>query len=173
MTVIPFPAGSADRWVDPGQRFRADAAVSGEFGSPSGRTGRFTGAYRLERFVTQFGHLAAAGVFTGELTEADGTPVGVGSRRHTAAVELVAGPGALVARIGPLDVNLLGLLVGVDEFEMQVRRNLPASDGVVPDGDPSQRMEGMPPSAAELIRRLMPVHDAGPTPPSTATGRAR
>lgn len=172
MTVIPFPAGSADRWVGPGPRFRADAAVSGEFGSPSGRTGRFTGAYRLERFVTQFGHLAAAGVFTGELTEADGTPVGVGSRRHTAAVELVAGPGALVARIGPLDVNLLGLLVGVDEFEMQVRRNLPA-DGLVPDGEPSQRTEGMPPSAAELIRRLMPVHDAGPTPPSTATGRAR
>ena len=74
MTIIPFPVEGAGRSASSGPAFCAEAAVTGAFGSPSGGTGTFTGAYRLERFVIQYDHLAAAGVFTGELIDADGQP---------------------------------------------------------------------------------------------------
>ena len=41
------------------------AVATGSFASASGGTGVYTGTYRLERFVSQFGQLAAAGVFAG------------------------------------------------------------------------------------------------------------
>jgi hypothetical protein len=98
----------------------ADAVASGTFQAPSGRAGSFTGTYRLERFVSQFGQLAAAGGFTGELLDADGGHIGFGSRRHTAAVEVMAGPTQLLAELGPLAVNLLGFLVQVGEVTVDV-----------------------------------------------------
>jgi hypothetical protein len=120
MTVIPF-APRAER-PEPGTRPRlpADAVVTGTFRSPSGRAGTFTGTYRLERFVSQFGELAAAGVFTGVLTDTDGSHIGMGSRRHTAAVEVTASRTTLLARLGPVDVNLVGFLVTVAEMTLEV-----------------------------------------------------
>lgn len=164
MTVIPFPTENAGGpETSQGRRFSGSTTVTGAFRSPSGRVGSFSGAYRLDRFVEQYGQLAASGVFTGELTDADGTRVGVGSRRHTAAVELEANAAALVARVGPLDVNVLGFVVSVDEFEMRVGRSqLTESPGDVRE---------MPPTASELARRAflasveapasMPVHGDG------------
>jgi hypothetical protein len=120
MTVIPFAARAA-RWeTGTAPPLAIVAAVTGTFCSPTGRGGTFTGSYRLERFVWQFGLLAAAGVFTGELTEADGSHIGMGSRRQTAVVEVVASGTAPVIRLGPLDVDLLGLLVTVNEMSIDV-----------------------------------------------------
>jgi len=92
------------------------AAATGRFAASSGKTGAFTGTYRLERFVSQFGQLAAVGVFAGALVDADGAEIGVGSRQQTVAVEVTEGPAGVVARLGPVDVNLFGFLVGVDEI---------------------------------------------------------
>jgi hypothetical protein len=161
VTIIPFPVEGAGRSASSGPAFCAEAAVTGAFGSPSGGTGTFTGAYRLERFVNQYDHLAAAGVFTGELIDADGTAIGVGSRRHTAAVSLGTDSTALVADMGPVDVNLLGFLVNVREFRMQVRRSLPT-------GMPAPVI---PPSAAELMKRLVAVHDTPHRPAAAGTQR--
>lgn len=94
--------------------------VHGSYHSPSGRTGTFTGSYRLERLLTQFGHPAATGVFTGELVDADRSHVGHGSRRHTAAVQVRDTAAGLVLRLGPVDVNLHGFLVTMDEVEVYV-----------------------------------------------------
>ena len=47
-------------------------------------------SYRLERLLTAFGQLTAAGVLTGARVDDDGAPVAIGSRRHTAAAELVS-----------------------------------------------------------------------------------
>jgi hypothetical protein len=127
VTVHQFPA-RGDRRPRGRRPFSGGAEVTGRFASPSGRTGAFRGAYRLDRFVTQFGQLAASGVFTGVLTDADGARIGFGSRHHTVAVELVVDQAAVSATIGPLEVNLLGFAVAVDEFTMPVRRGLPAVD---------------------------------------------
>jgi hypothetical protein len=123
MTVLPFPGRlvtSASGAGTPVSR----AALAGTFAAPSGGRGSFTGTYRLERLLTQFEQLAAVGVFTGELREADGTHIGICSRRLTCAA--VVGADAVVPRvqIGPVDVNLLGFMVTVAEFSVGVRREL-------------------------------------------------
>jgi hypothetical protein len=121
LTVIPFLTRRA-KTSEPGTvpPLPADAVATGTFPSPSGRAGTFTGTYRLERFVSQFGQLAAAGVFTGELTDSDGSHIGMGSRRNTAAVEVIATRTTLLARLGPVDVNLLGFIVTVAELTLDV-----------------------------------------------------
>ena len=101
-------------------------AVAGTFPAPSGSVGTFRGSYRLERLVTDHGQTAAAGVFAGELLDADDTVVGTGSRRHTAATVVVASRRGAVAELGPLEVNVLGFPVLVRPFDVALSRDLPA-----------------------------------------------
>ena len=123
MTVIPFDARRIARPTAIDSP-RGAAIATGAFAAPSGSRGTFTGTYRVERLLDQFGQTAAAGVFTGELADADGRRVGVGSRRHTAAVEPVPGTGGGEVTMGPLDVNLLGFLVRMDEVTFAVSDEL-------------------------------------------------
>jgi hypothetical protein len=121
MTVIPFAHRRPHSGAGP--PMAAQTAATGTFCSPSGRVGNFTGAFRLERFVSRRGGIAAAGVFSGELTDADGSRIGMGSRRCIAAVEVIAGRTALLARLGPVDVNLLGFRVTMAEVTVDVTRS--------------------------------------------------
>lgn len=82
--------------------------VAGTFRSPTGRTGRFAGTYRLERLSV--GPLAT-GVVTGRLVDADGTWVGLGARRTRAPAQVDADGDLVLLRLGPLVVDLLGLAV--------------------------------------------------------------
>lgn len=120
MTVIPF-TGRTERSRTAAPPPATPAAVTGSFGSPSGRAGTFVGSYRLERCLSPFGQLAATGVFTGQLTDADGRGIGIGARRTTVAVQVVSTATGLLVQIAALDVNLLGLLVQVDELSVDVR----------------------------------------------------
>lgn len=147
MTVLPFPVRPAARAGAAGPA--RTVAVTGTFWSPQGPAGSFTGTYRLERLLDQYGQTAAAGVFTGELVGAGGEHLGVASRRHTAAAELDTAVDAFVARVGPVDVNLLGFLVTVDEFTVSMPRSLP---------EPSTAH--LPATAGELLGRV--VSAAGP-----------
>lgn len=124
MTVIPFrtsssPPASSTRGGAPGRVPALPA--TGSFGSPSGSGGTFVGAYRLERCVAQFGQLAAAGVFTGELIDPRGARIGVGARRTTVAVQAHPTADGLLLELGPVDVNLLGLLVSMDGLSVDVQ----------------------------------------------------
>ena len=111
MTVIPI---FARRKTDSGQPNPAVTPVTGSLNSPSGRTGTFAGSFRLERFLSPAGKPAVSGVFTGELTDADGSQIGVGSRRHTATVEVIPTGAGIVVRLAPVDIEMLGLNVAVD-----------------------------------------------------------
>ena len=124
MTVLPFVP---DRDQRAGAPPPMTAVATGTFSAPSGARGTFAGTYRLERLRTESKELVAAGVLTGALTEPDGTPVAVGSRRHTAAAEPVADAGRHLARIGPLDVNVAGFMVSVGEVTVAVPRELPVT----------------------------------------------
>lgn len=148
MTVVPFAARRRDRTAG-SAHLPSATPVTGSFPSPRGSTGTFSGTYRLERLVDQYGQAAAAGIFTGELTDGTGRPLGASSRRHTAAVELTSEPEAFHARLGPLDVNLLGFIVTVDEFTVTVPRALSA-----PPSEP-----GLPFSAVELLRQVATAAD--------------
>jgi len=124
MTVIEFPRGRMDTATSsPGTPPTGEARIYGTFRSPTGGAGTMTGWYRLGRFIAVSDKLYATGVFTGELLDADGTVVGVGSRRQSAAVDITRGVQGLMALIGPVDVDLLGLTVRVGTFAVEPRRS--------------------------------------------------
>jgi hypothetical protein len=158
MTVLPFPVRPAAHAGAAGP-YRT-AAVTGTFWSPQGPAGSFTGTYRLERLLDQYGQTAAAGVFTGELVGAGGKRLGIGSRRHTAAADLDPTVGAYLARIGPVDVNLLGFLVTVDEFTVAVPRALPEP--------PTAHL---PATAGDLLDRVLSAAGVGGAGAAGATAR--
>lgn len=154
MTVLPFPVRPAAPAGAAGPS--RTAKVTGTFWSPRGPAGTFTGSYRLERLLDQYGQTAAAGVFTGAMVGAGGEHLGMASRRHTAAAELVSGADAFQARVGPVDVNLLGFLVSVDEFEVSVPRDLPESS------------TQLPATAGELLGQVVSAAGSGGGPAAAA-----
>jgi len=117
MTVIPFRQRHTGGESAPVLAL-TKASIRGTFRAPSGKTGTMTGWLRLQRFVLVSDQLCAAGIFTGTLFDADGTPIGLGSRRHTAPAAVSNGGPDVTAVIGPVDVNLLGLTVTIEAFEL-------------------------------------------------------
>jgi hypothetical protein len=97
-----------------------------------------TGWLRLGGFVMVSGRLCIAGVFTGELVDADGTTIGIASRRRTAPVEITRTPEGLTTIVGPVDVDLLGLTVTVTAFTMDAHVRAPA---VAPRANGRRRAE--------------------------------
>lgn len=126
MTVIPIH-GRSTRRGRRGANGTTASTVSGTFTDPNGCAGTFEGSYRLERLVSDHGQTAAAGVFAGDLLDADHRVIGTGSRRHTAAVVIEPGAAGHVASLGPVEVNLIGFPVLVHPFSIALTRDLPAA----------------------------------------------
>jgi hypothetical protein len=106
-----------------------------------------TGSLRLERFHVISDRLYAAGVFTGELLDSDGTTIGVGSRRRTVPAEIARSLHDMAVVIGPVDLDLLGLTVSIPAFTMDtgvVRRPVHADAELRVDVDawPARAPEG-------------------------------
>jgi hypothetical protein len=78
------------------------------------------------------------------------------SRRHTAAAELVSGADAFQARVGPVDVNLLGFLVTVDEFTVAA---------------PEPPTACAPQAAGERLGRVLSAAGGGPAGASDTAAR--
>lgn len=122
MTVIAFrprPRAPSAGPPDP------PVPVAGTFRSPRGRTGHLDGTLRVRRLVLVPRGAFVTGVVTGELRDADGSLVGVDTRRVTLAVDLVRrGDGYVpVARASRID--LMGLTVHVDPTVLDVPLVLP------------------------------------------------
>lgn len=67
--------------------------------------------------MTSFqGELVAVGEISGALRNGDGNYLGLGGRRCAAAVRVSRDPHALELVVGPLEIDLLGFLVAVDEL---------------------------------------------------------
>jgi len=84
--------------------------------------GTFAGTLDLIRFANQNGQLVATGNLTGTLTNAAGTVIGTVTN---IPVTLAATPGAATCEIlnltlGPLDLNLLGLMVHLDTVHLEI-----------------------------------------------------
>src|SRR5450759_1383270 len=122
MPVIPFPQRRRHREPAPLLPPNRESRIHGTFPSPSGRVGTMTGCLRLDRFVVVSDRLCAAGVFAGQLLDADGTTIGWSGRYQTAPAEIVRGLRGVTAVIGPVDVDLLGLTVSVPAFTVRRAR---------------------------------------------------
>jgi len=88
------------------------------FTSPNGS---FTGVFNLSRFVLQNGQVAAVGTLTGTVTNAAGQTVGAIVQNLTLSlININATCDILHLELGPIDLNLLGLVVHVDKIVIDI-----------------------------------------------------
>ena len=97
-------------------------------GTLANGTGTVDGTLDIQRFATQNGDLVALGKFTGTVTNASGEVLSSGSQQVAVPVDLAASNGScqiLDLTLAPLDLDLLGLQVHLD----QVHLNITAQQG--------------------------------------------
>jgi hypothetical protein len=105
------------------------SAVTGTFTNKDG-TGTFKGTFRPTSFSVVNGVLKATGRLKGTLTEANGTSLGKVSQTatlpvqttatSTAAAPAVAACNVLNLVLGPLNLNLLGLVVTLNQVNLNI-----------------------------------------------------
>ena len=88
------------------------------FTSPNGN---FTGVFDLNRFVVRNGQVAAVGTLAGTVTNAAGQTIGAVVQTLTLSlININATCDILHLELGPIDLNLLGLVVHVDKIVIDI-----------------------------------------------------
>jgi hypothetical protein len=92
--------------------------------------GAFTGSLRILRFAVQDGKLVASGIVTGTLVDENGVstavirtvtlPVNTGGGTTTLAAPAVIACDILHLELGPLDLDLLGLVIHLDKVVLDI-----------------------------------------------------
>jgi hypothetical protein len=101
------------------------APVTGTFRNPAG-LGTLTGAFHPKKFTTANGVLRATGLLTGKLTSANGSSLGTVHRTITIPVDTGKAGNAppvcsiLNLKLGPLNLNLLGLNVHLNRIHLTI-----------------------------------------------------
>jgi hypothetical protein len=125
VTVLFIGAGAATANAKPRT---ADPTQVNITGTLADGTGDVTGTWDVSRFAVQNGELVAIGTFTGTITDGAGTVLESGTQAVTMPVNLQQSEGScqiLDLVLGPLDLDLLGLQVHLD----QVHLNITAQSG--------------------------------------------
>ncbi len=94
--------------------------VTGTFTDALGGLGTFAGNLALTRFATQNGSLVAIGTLTGTLTNSLGQVVGTVTQAVTLPVAANGTCQVLHLELGPLDLNLLGLMVHLNQVVLNI-----------------------------------------------------
>jgi len=100
------------------------SAVTGTFTNADG-TGIFNGTFTPTSFSVVNGVLEATGLLKGTLTDADGTSLGSVSHAATLPVQTTGAAAVGVCNVlnlvlGPLNLNLLGLVVTLNEVHLNI-----------------------------------------------------
>jgi hypothetical protein len=83
--------------------------------------GAFTGVFTVSRFVLQNGQVAAVGTLTGTVTNAVGLTIGAIVRTLTIPlISIHATCDILHLELGPLDLDLLGLVIHLDKIVLDI-----------------------------------------------------
>ena len=94
--------------------------VTGTFTNATG-TGTFVGTMTIQRVVKSGGGLAAVGTVSGTATDAAGVVLGtVTNRAVTIPLQAAGTCDILHLTLGPLDLNLLGLVVHLDQVVLDI-----------------------------------------------------
>ncbi|HWG98157.1 MAG TPA: hypothetical protein VNV66_02290 [Pilimelia sp.] len=109
------------------QRGSLTSTVKGTFTDATGGTGTVTGTFVPTRFAVTDGELLATGTLTATLVDAAGETVGTATEtvslplvRSASTVDAVAPCNILNLVLGPLDLNLLGLEVHLDQVVLDI-----------------------------------------------------
>ncbi|MFN2512978.1 MAG: hypothetical protein ABR568_16350 [Pyrinomonadaceae bacterium] len=117
-TLAPVFANAATSVTAPATAVAAGVQIPINFTSASGS---FSGVFNLTRFVVRNGQLAAVGTLTGTVTNAAGETVGAVVRTLTLSLLNITGTcDILHLELGPIDLNLLGLIVHVDKIVIDI-----------------------------------------------------
>lgn len=122
LLVIPAGMASASTSTTAAASPATAIPVTGTFTDALGGAGQFTGTLDVTRFANQGGTLTAIGTLTGTLTDSLGAVIGSVTG---IPVALPVGGAAgscqiLHLDLGPLDLNLLGLMVHLDEVVLDI-----------------------------------------------------
>jgi hypothetical protein len=83
--------------------------------------GSFTGDLTLERFASEGGQLIAIGTLSGELVDAAGVATTLEDEPFSAPVSVAqATCDILELTLGPLDLDLLGLVISLDTVHLEI-----------------------------------------------------
>jgi hypothetical protein len=100
------------------------APVTGTFTDANGGTGTFTGTYTIDKFVQNGDAVTAEGTLTGALKDATGADAGTVDATPAALpldpAATAAGCQILDLVLGPLDLNLLGLVVHLNQVHLNI-----------------------------------------------------
>jgi hypothetical protein len=95
--------------------------ITGTFTDALGGAGTVTGTFDIQRFTVVNGALAAVGSLTATLTDSLGNVLGTVTRQVTLPVgNLSATCEILDLELGPLDLELLGLMVHLDRINLEI-----------------------------------------------------
>lgn len=112
-SMLLFTAGGATA-APPAPDLDVPIEFSNEFGS-------FEGTFNVTRFAVQGGDLVAIGTLTGTVFDAEGDIVGTVTRNLTLPVlDTQASCEILDLTLGPLDLDLLGLVVHLDTVHLNI-----------------------------------------------------
>jgi hypothetical protein len=120
MVALSAAALASTATAAPPQSTSVTVPVTGTFTDSLGGTGTFVGTYDIDRFTKQNGGLAAVGTLTGTLTNSLGATVGSVDRQATVPLQATGTCDILHLELGPLDLNLLGLVVHLDQVVLDI-----------------------------------------------------
>ena len=122
LLIAPFSAGAAPREAPKSAPLAqaTDPSAIPIVGSFAG--GTFSGVLDIARFAVRNGQLVAIGTLSGTLTDALGNVIGtVTNVPITLPVASIAGTCEILElTLGPLDLNLLGLMVHLDQVHLEI-----------------------------------------------------
>jgi hypothetical protein len=120
--MLAVPAGVASASTTAAAASPATAIpVTGTFTDATGGTGAFAGTLDVTRFANRSGDLTALGTVGGTLTDSAGTVLGSVSNQSAALPVSAAGTCQILhLELGPIDLNLLGLMVHLDKVVLDI-----------------------------------------------------
>jgi len=120
LSLFTIPVASAQPLQQPGG---ITVPLTGTFTDALGGTGRFVGSFNVQRFAADNGQIVATGTLTGTLTNSVGTVLGSIVRTVSLILNSAATQASceiLHLELGPLDLNLLGLVVHLDRVVLDI-----------------------------------------------------
>jgi hypothetical protein len=94
--------------------------VTGTFTDALGGTGTFVGTFTAQQFKANGGTLTVLGTVTGTLTDSTGAVLGTATQQVTTPLQATATCEILDLTLGPLDLDLLGLVVHLDQVNLEI-----------------------------------------------------
>lgn len=95
--------------------------ITGTFTDTLGGTGTFNGTFYLQKFTSSGTQMSAVGTLVGTLTDSLGTVLGSVTQSATLPAAITGSTCTILdLTVGPLDLNLLGLMVHLNQVHLEV-----------------------------------------------------